>query len=128
MKPTVFYLDVYNELTESSIAVGFNIDYDLGGNQFLNSGTLADILDNIECDYGPHWWTTDSTGEVWAIGFTTNTVAEDQIDDLVAEWRGAFIAITGRAAVTKAMNVGDITAKTDAEIYHTIQSQLPGLS
>ena len=122
MKPTVFYFDFYNEDTDELVSKGFNINADVGGEEFIYGDEYEDIAQNIESEYGVHDWYTSPSDEVFGIGYTTYEVAPELIDRVMADWRQEFVDLVGESAVTAVVTLSDITANSDYEIYREVQA------
>jgi len=122
VKPTVFYFDFYNEVTEESVTKGFNINADIGGEDFIYGDQFEVISGNIESDYGVHDWSSSPADEVFGIGYNTYEVEPKFVDIVMDKWRNEFVDIVGESAVTAVVTLTSSLGGSDYDIYKEIEA------
>jgi len=122
MKPTVFYFDFFNKDTDTSIVKGFNINADIGGEEFIDDAIYDVLTYYIEGEYGVHDWSTSPSDEVYGIGYTTYEIAPELINEVMTRWRNEFIRrVSDAIAITDIVDVTAVAGGSDYDIYQEIQ-------
>ncbi|KVP97054.1 hypothetical protein WJ97_14645 [Burkholderia ubonensis] len=85
----------------------------------------ADIVDELEGEYGVHDWSTRPSQEVEAIGFTSYEVEPDDEKTLLERWQAWFVS--KGATVTPVVPVDESVAHDgdDFAIYRYIEATQP---
>lgn len=76
---------------------------------------LADVASDFEMEYGVHDWGSSPSG-VNTIGYHSSEVEEQRCDELMEQWRQAFLEHAPDCVVSDVVEVPNMDDMNDAEI------------
>lgn len=108
----VFYFVFYDEDTDTNNVYGF-VFAGPADESLLESDEFETLFDNIESKYGVHDWSTRPCDSIFAIGYTSYEIIDDQQIKCIEEWRQGISTLAGISNVSTYVKIDNYDATDD---------------